>query len=108
MIARLNGIGNLATNNSYQNDSPPLKRGTHVNYYAIRSEEDPFADKTNLDLLDESQEKEITTGIRNILQEAERNGMQQWEQDELRLLITHHKDVFRTALSLGPSAKVKP
>lgn len=84
MVARLNGTHNLSANNAYRNDSPPLKRDTSVNYYTIPNEEDPFTDKPNFDLPDESQEEAIITLIGNMLQEVERSGMQQSQQNKIR------------------------
>lgn len=77
MIALLNPTGNDAIEKiiAHEGQQTRPERDIYVDYYAVRDEEDPFADKANLYPLDQSQQKAVYSEIEKVLHEAASNGL---------------------------------
>ena len=104
MIARLNRIREeeFKTPDDGKSDRP------RVNFYAARSEEDPFPDSSLLDLFDEDQHEDIRSAVQALVQFAKDNGLPQDSATELDEFVNSRLDIFRVSFSAGPPARIEP
>lgn len=100
MVSRLNHI--RTEEKDLDPDHP------RINYFTARSEPDPFPDPSLLDPLDENQHNEIQKATSCMVQSAHLAGLSVTETQDLQDLVNANIDIFRTGLSSGPPADIKP
>lgn len=81
---------------------------THVNYYKIWNEEDPFPDMNLLDPLDQDQREQILSTVQDMIQTAIHIGLSDEYMPSLKIITSPHVNIFRVSFSAGPPAKIPP
>ena len=107
--SRSNGSGRVSTlmiaraNNLVTNNNPD-----QLNYFSSREDQDPFKNPTLLDKVGEDHEQEVRRAIHDLIGKTERNGLGKDEVDRISELVNANSNVFRTQLSNGEPARIKP
>lgn len=104
MIARLNRSPNFEVGPTTVLNNSCFR----VNYYDVRSEQDPFSNLSLLDSPNSAQPNEVEDEVSQIVQVAVSNGLRAEKVMNLKKIVTDHSDIFRTSLSSGPAADVDP
>lgn len=75
-------------------------RREYVDYYQVQEEKGRFSDASTLDPLYRDHKGKVESRIRQMMDDAVRNGLPNEKQTELRQTVIEHTDEFRTSFSL--------
>lgn len=106
MISRLNGE-RTSDNDQAKATDIDMDR-PRVNYNTARMEEDPFPDPSLLDPIDSDQHADVRDSVEEMKKTADENGLPKEIRQPLSEILDEHLDVFRTAFSAGPPARLRP
>ena len=106
LLARISKNTGISRSPSVENKLDPNRPKS--DYTANRNDPDPFPNPSLIDIEDGNQAQDIDSGIEAMLQDALRNGFPQDDFEELKTIVTNHRNVFRTTFSSGPPANVPP
>lgn len=85
-----------------------LKHDIYVNYFIAREKEDPFVYNALSDPFHMNQREALLAVTRKMLQDTEDSHLPHKPCDKLQSIVVQQRDLFRIALSAGPSTKLKP